>query len=125
MIKKLTLKEKKRYIDMIDSFSKRDYLKSKIKASWFITDELVDNDYDYYQYTIYFDDYKDELSPMGYLDTCNATSKGELREQAIDYQRWASEQSLSMFELGCFSDYFERLGKRYGLLKEFRENGII
>lgn len=28
-------------------------------------------------------------------------------------------------ELYEFGAYFERLGKRYGLLKEFRENGII
>lgn len=126
MNRKLSQVEKKRYIAMIDSFSKRELLKAQAKANWFITDETIDNDYAYCPYTIYTDKgYEDELSLLGYFDIVGAKSKGELKDQAIYYQRWASEQNLSMFEICEYNNYFERLGKRYGLLKEFRENGII
>lgn len=50
--------------------------------------------------------------------------KSEAREQAIDWQYEASEQNLSYGELTDAQERFERLGKRYGLLQEFRENAI-
>lgn len=50
--------------------------------------------------------------------------KSEAREQAIDWQDWLSENSVSYEGLAIASDYFERLGRRYGLLQEFRENAI-
>ena len=50
--------------------------------------------------------------------------KSEAREQAIDWQDEASEQNLSYGELAEAGEYFEKLGRRYGLLQEFRENGI-
>jgi len=53
------------------------------------------------------------------------TSKGEAQSLAIEYQQWASEQDLSYGELVRYNHYFERLGRRFGLIKEFRENGII
>lgn len=33
--------------------------------------------------------------------------------------------NYSYGELAYFQDYFERLGRRYGLIKEFKENAII
>ena len=50
--------------------------------------------------------------------------KSEAREQAIDWQDWLSENSVSYEGLAIASDYFERQGRRYGLLQEFRENAI-
>ena len=50
--------------------------------------------------------------------------KETARQKAIDWQSEASEQNLSYGELAEAGDYFYRLGKRYGLLKEFRMNGI-
>lgn len=44
--------------------------------------------------------------------------------EASDWQLEASEQSLSYGELAAIGDFFYKLGKRYGLLKEFRENAI-
>lgn len=51
--------------------------------------------------------------------------KADLQKKAIEwsnsvgqYPRW------SYGELGEIQDFFERNGKRYGLLKEFRENAI-
>lgn len=51
--------------------------------------------------------------------------KARAREKAIQWQYEFSEHNYSMYELYEFGVYFEKLGKRYGLLKEFRENGII
>ena len=51
--------------------------------------------------------------------------KETARQQAIDWQADFCNHNYSYGELAYFSDYFIKLGKRYGLLKEFRENGII
>lgn len=57
----------------------------------------------------------------------NAYQRGKerARAQAIEWQYEAAEQSLSYGELAEAGSYFERLAKRYGLVREFRENGII
>jgi len=52
-------------------------------------------------------------------------TKEEAKTMAIDYQNWASEQSMSYGELAEYQNYFEKLGKKFGLKKEFKENGII
>ena len=46
------------------------------------------------------------------------------RQEAIDWQNAASLGSQSCAEMQEATEHFEKLGKRYGLLKEFRENGI-
>lgn len=53
------------------------------------------------------------------------TTPDEAREIAIDWQAWASEQSLSYGELIDWAAYFEALGQKFNLTDEFRENGII
>jgi hypothetical protein len=50
--------------------------------------------------------------------------KAEVREEAIEWQVDFSEHNYSYGELAYYGDYFERLGKRYGLLREFKENAI-
>ena len=53
--------------------------------------------------------------------------KNSLRDLAIDFQivnDGETDVKLSIGELGAASAYFERMGKRYGLLREFRENCI-
>lgn len=52
-----------------------------------------------------------------------AEKKEEVRQKAIDYQR-IDEGGLSYGELALICEYFETYGKRYGLLREFSENGI-
>lgn len=47
------------------------------------------------------------------------------RMAAIEYQIAASEGNLYMSEVADWTDYFRKWGKRFGLLREFRENGII
>ncbi len=50
--------------------------------------------------------------------------KEEARECARNWQLCA-ETPLSLDELGAAGDRLEKLAKRYGLIKEFKENGII
>lgn len=51
--------------------------------------------------------------------------KEKARELAIDWQIEFSENDHYMSEYAYWNNKFTKLGKRYGLLKEFRENGII
>lgn len=50
--------------------------------------------------------------------------KEKVRNEAIDWQYDFENHSYSWGELAFWADHFERLGRRYGLLTEFRENGI-
>ncbi len=51
--------------------------------------------------------------------------KEEAREEAKQWQRDFSETSHSWDEIAEKGAYFEKLGRKYGLLREFKENGII
>lgn len=51
-------------------------------------------------------------------------NKERVRQMAIEWQYEASEHDYSYGELDYFGEIFNRLGKRYGLLREFRENAI-
>lgn len=51
--------------------------------------------------------------------------KNLAEEKAKEWQRKASESNYSYGELAEFYDKFYKLAKRYGLIKEFKENGII
>jgi len=52
-------------------------------------------------------------------------NKGEAREQAIVWQEWQSNRSMSWGEVAWWNNYFKKLGKKFGLTEEFKENGII
>ena len=54
-----------------------------------------------------------------------AQRKAEARQKAIDWQNDYYNYNYSYGELFYFSNNFELLAKRYGLIKEFREKGII
>lgn len=54
-----------------------------------------------------------------------AEKKEQIRQQAIGWQSDFCNHNYSYGELAFYSDYFEKLGRRYGLIKEFRENAII
>lgn len=51
--------------------------------------------------------------------------KEKARQEAIEWQNDFDSHNYSWSELAFFGEYFSRLAKRYGLVKEFRENGII
>ena len=50
--------------------------------------------------------------------------KERVRNEAIEWQLDFDNHNYSWGELAVFGDYFYTMGKRYGLLREFRENGI-
>lgn len=50
--------------------------------------------------------------------------KEAVREAAIDWQKSFKSVCWSYMEIAEWQDKFWKLGKRYGLLKEFHENGI-
>lgn len=50
--------------------------------------------------------------------------KTKARNEAIEWQLDFSNHNYSYGELAYYENYFGTLGKRYGLLREFRENGI-
>ncbi len=49
----------------------------------------------------------------------------EARQEAISWQHWFSETSLSYSELSEWQNYFLKLAKKFNLTEEFAENGII
>lgn len=52
--------------------------------------------------------------------------KEKARQQAIEWQyRIAEDWEYLVATCDTAPDYFLKLGKRYGLTKEFAENGII
>lgn len=53
-----------------------------------------------------------------------AERKEMARNDAINWQSDLAINVYSWGELAFWADHFSRLGKRYGLLREFRENGI-
>ena len=51
--------------------------------------------------------------------------KARLREEAVRWRHDFSRHGYSYGELAEKQAYFEKEGKKYGLVKEFKENGII
>ena len=52
-------------------------------------------------------------------------AKKSARNKAMEWQRSFCDQNYSYGELAYWEDYFRGLAKRYGLVREFEENGII
>ena len=52
-------------------------------------------------------------------------AKENARQKAMDWQTDYYNNNYSYGELASFAVYFTKLAKRYGLITEFRENGII
>lgn len=52
--------------------------------------------------------------------------KEAIRNEAIEFQNTFYEGKQWFYsEIADIQEYFEKQGKKYGLLREFRENGII
>lgn len=54
-------------------------------------------------------------------------AKEKARKEALNHKKAFSETGviMSFCEVAYWKNYFYDLGKKYGLLKEFEENGII
>lgn len=51
--------------------------------------------------------------------------KGKAMDEAIMWQMDFGNHNYSYEELTYYQNHFEKLARKYGLVKEFRENGII
>ena len=51
--------------------------------------------------------------------------KDELRDKAIRIQHYIMNEHLSWWDIADLLDDLEKEARKYGLLKEFRENGIL
>ena len=52
-------------------------------------------------------------------------AKERAKDKAVEWQSNFCDKNYSYEELAYWGDYFWRLARRYGLVREFRENGII
>ncbi len=52
-------------------------------------------------------------------------TKEEARQIAINWQSWQSKIDISYLEIQQWQEYFYELGKKFNLVKEFKENCII
>lgn len=52
-------------------------------------------------------------------------TKQEARQEVIDWQAKNANRNISFEELFIAQDYFIKLGEKFNLLEEFKENGII
>jgi len=52
-------------------------------------------------------------------------NKSQARQVGIDFQQWVSNQALSYGQLSAYQSDLYKMAKRFGLVKEFRENGIV
>lgn len=52
-------------------------------------------------------------------------AKDKARNLVISVAWCLQEQNASYGEYALYASEFERLAKRYGLVREFRENGIL
>lgn len=50
--------------------------------------------------------------------------KADIRQEAIEWQADFENHNYSYGELAWFQSYFEKLGRRYGLLREFHAEAI-
>ena len=53
------------------------------------------------------------------------SKKAIARNIAIEWQNNFCNFRYDFFDLSNWCDFFEEIGRKYGLLKEFRENGIL
>lgn len=51
--------------------------------------------------------------------------KAKARNLAIDWQIYAAECDHSWQWCSTWAERFARIGRKYGLLREYRENGIL
>ena len=58
-------------------------------------------------------------------DIKNIKTQAEARQFAIDWQNWSGEQVMSWEDVANWGLVFEKLAKKFDLVEEFKENGII
>ena len=51
--------------------------------------------------------------------------KEAARNEAINWMHTTANDSMSWSEIAEYQDRLMTIGRRYGLIREFRENGVI
>jgi hypothetical protein len=64
-------------------------------------------------------------SPFCHYPKAYRDKQATLRNFAIDWQSNFGEYNYSWSELANWQSFFEEYGRKYGLLREFRENAIV
>jgi hypothetical protein len=62
---------------------------------------------------------------MKLKDISKVKSRAEARQIAMDWQSQFADKSLYWSEVAEAQAYFEKLGRKFKLTAEFKENGII
>jgi hypothetical protein len=74
-----------------------------------------------------FTNFKDlqKGADMKKSDIKNIKTKGDAIQLAIDWQNLISTKAISYAELAEYTAEFTLLARKFGLVREFKENGII
>lgn len=98
-----------------------------IYAEWMENDQFHQREFDTWDrfHECFFDPEKELTWVHDNTPTEYQRRKEAARDAAIEWQYNMESHHYSYGELADWQDYFTRLGRRYGLLREFRENGII
>lgn len=83
-----------------------------------------DNEISIFHNETFSPDIEYNILPFKLSGKTYAERKNAARQLAIDYQ-YTDCGGLSYGELSAISAYFENVARRYGLIQEYRENGII
>jgi hypothetical protein len=59
------------------------------------------------------------------IDINEIKTQGEARSLGIEFQNWASNNSLSYGELINYQNDLKTIAEKFDLIEEFKENGII
>ncbi len=100
---------------------------AKLKRPAFTESNLYFDNHQYYMDTFPPDVETLEIIPFQLHGKTYADRKESVRQLAIDFQNCedgSADINLSYRELSYIQGFFETYGKRYGLLREFRANGI-
>ena len=65
------------------------------------------------------------VSVNNYMQKRTIKTRDEARQYAIDWQVWQATRELSYGELAEWQGVFTELAKKYHLVRELKENGII
>lgn len=84
-----------------------------------------DNEISIFHAATFSPDIEYQILPLKISGKTYAERKNAARNLAIEYQTITDCGGLSYLELNTIQSYFETVAARYGLIQEYRKNGII
>lgn len=103
---------------------------ARLKDKYSSERDAICNLYDDNEISIFYNetfspDIEYQILPFKISGKTYAERKNAARNLAIEYQIITDCGGLSYGELSAIRAYFENIAARYGLIQEYRENGII